>query len=180
MKIIHNKLPGCYQIYPNIIHDQRGQFIKVFHKEIFNEYGLTFELIEEYYSISYKNVLRGLHFQSPPKAHKKIVYCIQGRIFDVVVDLRINSSTYGLFEVFNLNSEESNILYIPVGCAHGFFVETDIAIVVYNVSTSYSPECDKGILWNSLNIPWPVKNPIISERDSKFPSFSEFKSCFIN
>ncbi len=178
--IKNTKIHGCFELIPNVVKDERGSFVKIFHKIVFEKYGLNTNFVEDYYSISYNRVLRGLHFQLPPMDHIKMVYCIDGKVFDVVVDLRVGSPTYGDFEVFELDSEKSNIIYIPKGLAHGFYVLSEKAIMVYKVSTVYSPQHDTGILWNSVDIPWPDENPIISKRDSEFIHFKDFKSPFIN
>lgn len=133
---------------------------------------------EEYYSVSHKNVLRGMHFQSPPKEHTKLVYCVFGEVIDAVVDLRIGSPAYGKFELFDLSAEKANIIYISPGLAHGFYVVSEKAILLYKVSTMYSPEYDTGIHWNSVSIPWPNKTPIVSQRDDKLSPFLEFRSPF--
>jgi dTDP-4-dehydrorhamnose 3,5-epimerase len=177
-KIRQTKIPGCLEILPQKLKDKRGFFVKTFHKDMFRKYLLETDFVEEYYSFSYKRVLRGLHFQVPPMDHVKLVYCISGKVLDVVVDLRIGSPTYGEFEMFDLSSEKANMIYIPKGLAHGFYVLSDNAIMVYKVSTFYSPEHDTGILWNSVGIPWPDEKPIISKRDSEFLSFKDFKSPF--
>lgn len=179
VNIRKTKIPGCFEILTKIIKDERGFFIKTFHQDVFVDNGLETHFAEEYYSYSHKGVLRGLHFQLPPFDHVKLVYCISGKVLDVVVDLRIGSPTYGDFEIFELSQERANMIYIPKGLAHGFYVLSDSSIMMYKVSTIYSPEHDTGILWNSIDIPWPDENPIISERDSKFVSFAEFKSPFI-
>jgi dTDP-4-dehydrorhamnose 3,5-epimerase len=176
--MIETNIEGCYRIQLECLSDMRGTFIKTFHSEVFKENGLCFEYAEEYYSVSRKRVIRGLHFQSPPKDHVKIVYCISGEIFDVAVDLRIESKTYGKFEIFNLNSDLPELIYLSKGLAHGFLTKSSFATVCYKVSTAYSPENDKGIMWNSLGIPWEEMNPIVSKRDNSFPKFSDFRSPF--
>ena len=117
-----SKIPGCYEIQPAVFKDERGHFVKVFHEDTFKRHHLETDFTEEYYSVSLKNVLRGLHFQLPPKDHTKMVYCVEGEVIDVVVDLRIGSPTYGEFELFQLSAEKANIIYIPPGLAHGFWV----------------------------------------------------------
>lgn len=171
-------IPGCYEIKPEIIDDDRGQFVKIFHKDFYVQNHLENNYSEEYYSISNRGVLRGLHFQIPPHEHVKLVYCVEGCVFDAVVDLRKNSTTYGKYETFELSSKKANMLYIPPGLAHGFYVLSERAIMVYKISTVYSPKHDTGILWNSANIPWPDKNPVISKRDSQFIEFDQFQSPF--
>ena len=176
--IIETVIPGCFEILPAIINDERGRFIKIFHRDFYIENKLEHKYSEEYYSISRRGVLRGLHFQIPPNEHTKLVYCVEGCVFDAVVDLRKNSPTYEKYETFELIAEKANMLYIPQGLAHGFYVLSEQATMVYKVSTVYSTENDTGILWNSVGIPWPDKNPIISKRDSKFIEFDKFKSPF--
>ncbi len=169
---------GCFLIQPRIFEDNRGTFVKTFHKEIFKASGLEINFAEEYYSFSHKGVLRGLHFQLPPHDHVKMVYCIQGRIMDVIVDLRKDSPTYGRYAIYELSSEKANGLYLAKGIAHGFYVLSEFAIVMYKVTSVYSSEHDTGILWNSVGIPWPDQNPIMSERDKRFESFADFKTPF--
>lgn len=169
---------GCWEIQPRVLEDSRGSFVKVFNKGAFSDLGLETEFYEEYYSHSHKDVIRGLHFQTPPADHVKIVYCLQGAVFDVVLDLRNGSPTYGKFETFKLNAESGNFLYIPKGLAHGFCATSDSATLVYKVSSGYAPEHDHGILWSSLDIQWPSSSPIVSSRDASFLPMSKFASPF--
>ncbi len=178
MEIADTSIHGCYEIVPKVLRDNRGTFVKTFHEKIFLANRLILNFAEEYYSTSHHGVLRGLHFQTPPFDHTKIVYCVSGEIFDVVVDLRVGSPTYGKYDTFNISSNKGNILYIPAGLAHGFYVLSLSAIVVYKVTTVYSQENDKGILWNSIGIPWPDNNPVLSRRDKEFPLFKNFDSPF--
>ena len=140
---------GCYELQPIIRQDIRGSFIKTFHIEAFKELGLTTNFKEEFTTISFKNILRGLHFQIPPADCVKLVYCIFGKVMDVVIDLRKASPTYGKFHIIYLESNKCNMIYIPQGFAHGFYTLTNQAIMVYKQTSVYSPECDKGIHWNS-------------------------------
>lgn len=178
MNIQKTSVPGCYRIDPAVFKDRRGVFIKTMSKDVFKKLRLETSFAEEYHSASYNNVLRGLHFQTPPKEYIKIIYCVHGQVADAVVDLRVGSPTYGKFEMFDLNAENGSAIYIPPGLAHGFYVLSETAILIYKVSSLYSPEHDSGILWNSAGIPWPGKSPVLSERDSNFPAFSNFKSPF--
>ena len=173
-----NKISGCFELQPKVFEDTRGRFIKVFHEQAFIEKGLETHFAEEYYSISNKNVIRGMHFQLPPRDHVKVVYCVQGEVMDVVVDLRIGSPTYGQYATFELSAEKANSIYIPKGMAHGFCVLSELAIMVYKVSTIYSPEHDAGISWDSMGIPWPTKEPCMSDRDKSFQPLTNFKSPF--
>ena len=179
MQIHHTPIQGCYEILPRVFKDGRGSFVKTFHQEVFAKHQLETEFAEEYYSVSYQNVLRGLHFQLPPHAHTKIVYCVLGQVIDAVVDLRVGSPTYGQFATFDVSAEKANIIYIPPGLAHGFYVTSETAIMMYKVSTVYAPESDTGIRWDSVGINWPSPNPIVSERDSGFVALSDFTSPFV-
>jgi dTDP-4-dehydrorhamnose 3,5-epimerase len=110
--------------------------------------------------------------------HAKLVICLDGSAADVVLDLRRGSPTYGKFEIFDLRSEQGQMIYIPAGFAHGFCVTSASALMLYKVTTVYDASCDKGILWSSAGIPWPSENPILSSRDSGFCAFEEFVSPF--
>lgn len=175
-----NKLPGCFELQPKVFDDVRGRFVKVFHEQAFADKGLETNFAEEYYSVSHKNVIRGMHFQLPPMDHVKMVYCIQGEVLDAVVDLRVGSPTYGEYTLFELSAAKANSIYIPKGMAHGFCAMSDQAVMVYKVSTIYSPEHDAGLLWNSVGIAWPTNDAILSARDQSFSSFDKFVSPFRN
>lgn len=178
MQINKTGLIGCYEITPHIFTDIRGAFVKTFHQDIFLENQLETRFVEQYYSVSYRGVLRGLHFQIPPKHHVKLVYCLAGEILDVAVDLRKGSPTYGQYELFDISAEKRNMIYIPAGMAHGFYVKSESAIVVCNLSTVYSAEHDGGIRWDSIGIPWPDLSPVLSDKDKTLPAFSDFLSPF--
>lgn len=159
---------------PTVFNDFRGSFVKTFHHDSFVQLGLETDWREEYYSVSHKGVLRGMHFQLPPHDHAKIVYCTAGIVLDAVVDLRRDSPTYGHFSLLELSAEKANMLYIPKGLAHGFYTVSESATMLYKVSSIYAVSHDTGILWNSLGIPWPASDPTVSARDSQFPVFSAF------
>lgn len=178
-KVMETSLLGCYKIKTDVHRDNRGTFVKAFHAASFHDYGMSYSFKEIFFSYSYKNVLRGLHFQTPPVEQDKLVYCISGRALDVVVDIRRNSTTYGDFFMTELEADTGDMLYIPAGMAHGFLALTDM-IMAYNVTSLHDINHDCGILWNSVGIPWPCKEPILSERDKSFPSFDEFVSPFVN
>ena len=141
--------------------DNRGSFQKLFNYDFFKEQKLDTDFKEFYYSVSQKNVIRGMHFQLPPLAHTKLVYVSKGSILDVVVDLRKFSNTYGKSFSIRLDSMKSQYLYIPRGFAHGFL--------------SY----DSGIAYDSIGFEWGVKSPIVSDRDLTFTKFEDFKSPFL-
>lgn len=171
-------LNGCYNVHPKIFSDHRGKFVKIFHYDEFKKLGLESSFSEEYYSTSFKGVIRGLHFQLPPNDHTKIVFCVRGEVLDVLLDLRKGSPTYGKTATYVLSEEKGNFLYIPKGIAHGFCVLTSDATLVYKVSGVYHPKSDAGILWSSVQVAWPVSNPILSERDLSFPKLANFESPF--
>lgn len=178
MNVVKAKLAGCLLLEPSIFNDDRGRFIKTYHRSTFTTLGIKSDFSEEYYSVSHKHVIRGLHFQTPPQDQYKLVYCVSGAVFDVVVDLRKDSPSYGQHCSFELSEKNGSMLYIPSGFAHGFCALEDNSVMMYRVSTEYSRECDTGILWNSLRIDWPTRTPIISKRDRQFCSFDTFESPF--
>jgi dTDP-4-dehydrorhamnose 3,5-epimerase len=178
MEIKETSISGCYELFPRIFKDERGKLIKPFHEPTFKSLGLETVYEEEYYSISAKGVLRGLHFQLPPKAHVKCVTCVKGKIFDAVVDLRKGSPTYGKYFSTELDSEEGKMIYIPEGCAHGFYVLEDQSIFLNRSSKPFSADHDTGILWNSCGINWPNHQPILSEKDKNMIPFDAFDSPF--
>ena len=178
MELVPTELPGLKLLRPKIFQDARGSFVKTFHRDFFREHGMDFEPREEFFSTSAKNVLRGMHFQMPPAAHAKLVYCIAGRALDVALDIRKNSPAFGRCHARELNDRNREILFIPVGLAHGFLALEDNTTMVYQASTVHSPALDTGIVWNSFGFDWPVVAPVLSDRDQKFPTLREFQSPF--
>jgi dTDP-4-dehydrorhamnose 3,5-epimerase len=172
-------IPGCLELIPEVKPDSRGQFFKTFHSEVFAAHGLETKFLEEYFSWSKAGVIRGMHFQTPPHQHTKIVSCLVGSVTDVVVDLRKGSPTFGKAIQLTLSADQANMLYVPAGLAHGFGVMNGEALMHYKVSSLYALENDAGIRWDSLGIDWGIKNPIISERDCHLTKLSEFESPFI-
>lgn len=179
MKISELDIPGCFIIESKKFQDNRGSFVKTFHKEIYKEQKLIFDFAEEFYSISHKNVVRGMHFQTPPEDHDKIIYCPVGAVNDVFVDIRKSSKTYGQFKQIELTEDNGHILFLPKGIAHGFVSLVDNTVMVYKTSTTHSPGNDSGIRWDSFGYDWKVENPILSERDLKFVALSDLDSPFV-
>lgn len=179
LRIHEIEIPGCREIQPVVHRDARGQFVKVFHADEFLKLGMETAFREEFYSTSVQNVVRGMHFQTPPCDHVKLVYCTAGAVFDVVVDIRRGSPRFGCFASIELSAEKGNALYIPKGIAHGFCTLSASATLVYKVSTVYSPTHDTGIRWDSIDIPWPVDVPVLSDRDRNLPPFADFDSPFV-
>lgn len=177
MEIEETEISGLFLINNFKSQDKRGIFVKTFHAKIFLEAGLNIDFKESYFSLSYKNVIRGMHFQLPPEDHAKLVYVTAGEILDVVVDLRKGSPTFKQWATFSL-CQGGKSVYIPSGCAHGFLTLTESATVVYNVTSVYAPQADSGIKWNSIGFDWPVDNPVVSDRDEQFIALDNFSSPF--
>ena len=177
-KLQKTGIPGCFEIACPLFEDERGSFVKTFHVDFFSELSLATHFAEEYYSKSRKDVLRGLHFQLPPMDHEKLVYCLSGSVLDAVLDIRVDSPTFGEHRLIELSADKGNMVYMPRGIAHGFLVTSDHAVMQYKVTSVYSSAHDSGILWDSAGIYWPASRPILSARDSSFPAFSDFISPF--
>ncbi len=158
--------------------DERGSFIKWYDDRSFTEQGISACFKESYFSISDKDVIRGMHFQVPPADHEKCVSVSHGAVRDVILDIRKNSSSYGEAKEIILSAENHLALFIPRGFAHGFVSLEDHTIMNYLVATVYSPEHDKVIRWNSFAYDWKIQDPIISKRDKEAELFVDFKSPF--
>ena len=178
MEFIELNIIGCYLIKSRIFEDERGIFVKTLHRGLFEDCGINASFEEEYFSVSKKGVLRGMHFQLPPYEHSKLVYCISGKVEDAFVDLRKQSPTYKNAEKLVLDSHNAYILYLPEGIAHGFNTLTDRATMVYKTSSRYNPSSDSGILWSSCGVFWENRKPILSSRDRSFENLANFESPF--
>jgi len=165
-------IPGVVLIEPKVFEDERGFFMETYKMPDFVTAGIEGNFVQENHSRSSKGVLRGLHYQNPPFAQGKLVRAVRGEIFDVAVDIRKGSPTWGKWVGVILSEENKNIIYVPAGLAHGFCVLSEIAEVIYKTTNVYSAEAEAGIIWNDedLNIEWPIKEPILSEKDEKLPS----------
>ena len=170
-------------IKPKVFGDERGFFMETYKKGDFEEVGIKGEFIQDNHSKSKYGVLRGLHFQKEPYAQAKIIRCVRGVIYDVVVDLRSGSQTFGKYVGVNLSEDNKYQLYIPRGYAHGFLVLSENAEVVYKVDNVYAPDYEGGLVWNDpyVDIQWPNDNPILSEKDKRWPTLKELsrkENCF--
>ena len=172
----NTKIDDCFFIDPHIHKDQRGIFVKSYHNSIFRSLGLHCEFKEDFYSVSQKDVIRGLHLAKPPSAHEKTVTCLSGEVLDLVLDLRVDSPTFGNCESFILSAINKRIAYIGKGIAHGFLSKTDNTILYYKVASEYNASDDIGVRWDSIDFDWTVSNPVLSERDSTFPTLEQFKA----
>lgn len=175
------KIDGAFLIKPFIAFDNRGAFTKDYSAEVFTNNGIKHNLQEVFYTTSHKGVVRAIHFQRE-KQQAKLVRCIKGSIFDVIVDLRSESSTFGQWEGFYLSEDNANEIYVPKYFGHGFLVLEE-SIVSYKCNERFYSDLDDGIIWNDtdLNIKWPldkVDNIVLSEKDKKLKTFKEFKKIF--
>ena len=173
MNFIQTEIKGVLIIEPKVFHDPRGFFYESYRKSLFAMHGIKEHFVQDNISLStQKGVLRGLHYQVAPRAQAKLVRVTQGAVFDVIVDIRPRSKSYGKYFAITLSSENKKMLYIPKGFAHGFCVLEDDTEFQYKVSDYYSPEHERGILWSdpSLAIPWPKvgREFIISNKDKKY------------
>jgi dTDP-4-dehydrorhamnose 3,5-epimerase len=171
IKIIEEKLGGALLMEPSVFFDNRGFFMETYNIMDLKELGVGDVFKQDNQSYSIKNVLRGLHFQKNPHPTSKLVRCIKGEIFDVVVDLRRESPTFKKWKSFVLSEENKRLLYVPIGFAHGFYVLSDGAVVSYKVSEIFYKECDAGVRWNDpdIGVEWPISSPIISDKDANLP-----------
>lgn len=176
MNVIKTDIPDVLIFEPKVFGDDRGFFFESFSQKVFEEaVGRKVEFVQDNHSKSCKGVLRGLHYQLEPYAQGKLVRCVAGEVFDVAVDIRKESSTFGNWVGVYLSADNKRQLWIPEGFAHGFIVLSDVAEFVYKTTNYYHPESDRGIIWNdpTLEIEWPVNiEPILSDKDKKQPSFS--------
>lgn len=164
-------VPDVVLIVPRRFVDARGLFIETYKASEFEAAGIRERFVQDNLSRSARHVLRGLHYQAAPKAQGKLVQCVAGEIFDVAVDIRLGSVTFGRHVSSTLSEENRASLYIPPGFAHGFLVMSGTADVMYKCTEEYSPVHDRGILWSDpdLGIPWPVAEPSVSEKDARNP-----------
>jgi dTDP-4-dehydrorhamnose 3,5-epimerase len=165
------EIPDVTLIVPKVHSDPRGFFVETYKKSEFFENDIKEKFVQDNWSRSSQGTLRGLHFQKQPKAQAKLVMVLKGEVFDVAVDIRKGSPTFGQWVGLTLTEKKVQMLYIPAGFAHGFCVLSDEADFVYKVSNEYSIELDSGIFWNDpeIGIDWPISDPLLSEKDMTFP-----------
>ena len=171
MNVIETKLQGCVVIEPKVFGDARGFFLETFEVDRYaREAGIEMAFVQDNHSRSTRGVLRGLHFQKT-KAQGKLVRVVKGEVFDVAVDIRENSNTFGQWEGVVLSEENKKQFWVPPGFAHGFVVLSDIADFEYKCTDFYDPSDEGCILWNdpSLNISWPISDPLLSAKDKEAP-----------
>jgi len=178
LKATPTKIPGCLVVESVLHQDERGHFTKWFQTDAFEALGLPTQWAEDYTSVSKSGVIRGLHFQTPPFEHDKLVICLQGQALDAVLDLRLGSPTWGEHVTVDLGADRALAVFIPAGCAHGFCAREDDTLLLYKVGSVHAPAHDSGIRWDSAGIEWPTKAPIVSKRDQALPKLSGFVSPF--
>ena len=174
------KLPGVLIIRPDVSHDNRGFFAETYHLKKYTEQGLPVTFVQDNHSRSFKGVVRGLHYQLHyPQG--KLVFAVRGEIFDVAVDIRVGSPTFGHWVGQVLSEVNRYQMYIPEGFAHGFCALSDVADVVYKCTDFFHPEDDRGILWSDpdIGIAWPVKTPVVSGKDSRHPRLQEVPKALL-
>lgn len=183
--VTHTDLEGVLLVEPQFFLDPRGFFVESYNKRDFTDAGITDEFVQDNHSKSQKGVLRGLHYQFP-HAQGKLIRVLKGSIYDVVVDIRIGSPSYGEHIGVTLSEDSPRMLYVPTGFAHGFLVLANNTEVIYKVTDLYYPEGDAGLLWNDpmVGVTWPfeeygIEEPILSEKDTRHPLLKEIHSPFV-
>ena len=175
------EIPDVVLVEARKASDTRGFFAESYKQSEFSANGISATFVQDNWSHSVRGVLRGLHYQKQPRAQAKLVMVVRGSIFDVAVDIRKGSSTYGRWVAAELSSDNLRMLYIPVGFAHGFCVLSEEADVLYKVSEEYSPELERGVLWSdrAMGIEWPIPEPILSKKDASLPLLTDADNDFV-
>lgn len=169
MKILKTSLPDVLIIEPQVFEDNRGFFMESYHRKRYEQAAISAVFVQDNLSYSIHGTLRGLHYQYP-HGQAKLIQAVKGEIFDVAVDIRVNSPTFGKWTAIRLSDRNRRQVYIPEGFAHGFCVLSETAVIIYKCSDYYAPESERGILWSdpALGIDWPVKTPLLSHKDSRY------------
>ena len=174
-------LSGVVVIETRLFRDDRGYFTETYKQSDFIKAGITDPFVQDNFSYSSQGILRGLHYQKAPRAQAKLVSVARGEIFDVAVDIRQTSPTFGQWFGLRLSGENGRLLYIPAGFAHGFCVLSNEACVNYKVNAEYDPSVDRGIIWNDpdLGIAWPIRSPLLSPKDAALPRLCDADNNFV-
>ena len=174
-------IPGVTLIEYRRLEDNRGFFMETFRREEFAEHGIALPFVQDNYSHSVRDVLRGMHYQKDPYAQGKLVLVLKGAVFDVAADIRKGSPTYGKWVGETLSEKNRRMLYLPPGMAHGFCVLSEEVDFFYKVTADYAPDFDRGFIWNDteIGIDWPVSDPILSEKDKNLPPISRADNNYI-
>ncbi|MBL4851802.1 MAG: dTDP-4-dehydrorhamnose 3,5-epimerase [Gammaproteobacteria bacterium] len=180
MKVTPTKIPDVLLIEPAVFKDERGLFMELFHASRYAEHGLSEHFVQDNYSISRQGTLRGLHYQlKHPQG--KLVQVIEGAVFDVAVDIRLGSATYGQWVAEVLSDDNNKQLYVPPGFAHGFCVLSETARFIYKCTDVYQPEDQHGVLWSDkeLAIDWPISTPVLSDKDKQFAALANIDKNYL-
>lgn len=174
------EIPELLLISPKIFKDGRGYFMETYKETDFKAMGIDQVFVQDNFSRSSKKTIRGLHYQISPRAQGKLIMVTYGEVYDVAVDLRKSSPTFGKWLGVSLSDNDSNMFYIPPGFAHGFCVLSDVADFIYKVTAEYDRELERGIIWNdpALNIEWPISEPLLSAKDQELPALDEVHDLF--
>ncbi len=177
MKIIQTSIPDVLIIKPQVFGDQRGFFMETFHAERYRNAGIAGPFVQDNFSRSVRNVLRGLHYQVR-KPQGKLVQVMKGKVYDVAVDIRSGSPYFGRWEGIELSEENNTQFYVPPGFAHGFCVLSDVVDFAYKCTDYYNPEDEAGICWNDpdIGIDWPLDDPVLSSKDTTYPVLKDVPS----
>ena len=169
-------IPGVLLLEPSVMSDHRGYFLETYHEQRYSDAGIPERFVQDNYSRSVRNTVRGLHFQEP-QAQGKLVMALEGNVYDVVVDIRKGSPTFGKWYGIELSGKNLHQVYIPAGCAHGFCVTSETATFLYKCTAYYSPKDERGLLWNDpgLGIVWPITEPILSQKDQAYRTLREME-----
>jgi dTDP-4-dehydrorhamnose 3,5-epimerase len=174
MNVLETDLPGVLVFEPKVFGDERGFFMETWREDRYEAAGLPARFVQDNLSFSRRGVLRGLHFQNPDQ-QGKLVYVLQGEVYDVAVDIRVGSPTFGEWTAVILSAENKRQFYVPEGFAHGFLVTSDTALFAYKCTATYNAKAEAGVLWNDpqIGIEWPVEAPVLSEKDLAVPPLAE-------
>lgn len=180
MEVKEINIQGPLVLQPRVFYDERGYFFESYNKELFEKLGIQPAFLQDNQSLSQQGAVRGLHFQAPPFAQGKLVRVVQGAVYDVIVDIRRESPTYGQHFGIELTAENFSMLWIPPGFAHGFSTLRDQTIFQYKCTNVYNKESEGGVLWNDpvLGIDWKIEEPILSPKDLVLPILANFDSPF--
>lgn len=167
-------MDGVLILEPRVFDDNRGFFMETYHRKKYRELGIPVDFFQDNLSYSHKGALRGLHYQHPHD-QAKLVQVLEGKVFDITVDIRSGSPTFGNWFGIHLSDENKRQVFVPEGFAHGFCVLSDTALFLYKCSDFYAPDCESGVLWSDpdLGIDWPINDPFLSEKDIKYPRLRE-------
>jgi dTDP-4-dehydrorhamnose 3,5-epimerase len=177
---LDTSLPGVWELQPKVLRDARGSFLETYHQQKFADLGIHDVFVQDNHSRSAEGTLRGLHYQVR-HAQAKLCHVVEGEVLDVAVDIRLGSPTFGKWTSVVLSAEKQNQIFIPKGFAHGFVVLTDTVQFLYKCSDFYDPTSERGIIWNDPNlaIDWGIANPLISEKDAKYPTLAAMPQKFL-